>query len=69
MNFVDNARHAWKWLSTQMLAITGVMPAVWIGLPEEWRSAVPPKALAITTVITAAIGIYGRVTKTKADPQ
>jgi hypothetical protein len=69
MKLVDNARHAWKWLSTQMLAVTGAMPGVWLTLPAEWRSAIPPTALAIAALVTAAIGIYGRVTVTKVDPQ
>lgn len=69
MRLVDNARHAWKWLSTQMLAVTGAMPGVWLSLPDDWRSAIPPTVLAIAAGVTSVIGIYGRITVTKVDPQ
>jgi hypothetical protein len=34
---------------------------VWLTLPDDWRAAVPVGWLAVATVVTAALGVYGRL--------
>ena len=38
---VPNWKRAWRWLSVHALAITGVLPGIWLTLPDDWRAAVP----------------------------
>jgi hypothetical protein len=71
MKLDPNWRQSWRWLSVHALAATGALPGVWLTLPDDWRAAVPAGWLAVATVITAALGVYGRLVqqpvKTKDD--
>lgn len=61
LELVPNWKLAWRWLSVHALAVTGVLPGVWLTLPDDWRAAVPAGWLATATVITASLGVYGRL--------
>lgn len=58
---VPDWKRAWRWLSVHALAITGALPGIWISLPADWRAAVPAGWLAVVTLITAGMGVYGRL--------
>lgn len=58
---VPDWKRAWRWLSVHALAITGALPGIWISLPADWRAAVPAGWLAVVTLITASMGVYGRL--------
>ena len=58
---VPNWKRAWRWLSVHALAVTGMLPGVWLTLPDDWRASVPVGWLAIATVVTAGLGVYGRL--------
>lgn len=58
---VPDWKRAWRWLSVHALAITGALPGIWLSLPADWRAAVPAGWLAVATLVTAAVGVYGRL--------
>lgn len=58
---VPNWKRAWRWLSVHALAVTGMLPGVWLTLPDDWRASVPAGWLAIATLVTAGLGVYGRL--------
>lgn len=61
MKLIDDWRGVWRYLSVHALAVTGVLPGVWMSLPHEWRDSIPLHWLAVVTVVTAALGVYGRM--------
>lgn len=61
MKLIDEKRHWWKWLSVHALALTGILPAVWVSLPADWRASIPGDWLAVVTVVTAVMGVFGRI--------
>jgi hypothetical protein len=40
MKLVDEARHAWKWLSVQFAAFGAAATVVWLGLPDDSRQQI-----------------------------
>jgi hypothetical protein len=65
---IPDWRDAWKWLSVHALIVTGALPAVWESLPHDWREAIPATWLAVVTVITAVVGVYGRLLDQRPKP-
>lgn len=61
MRLVRNARQAWRWHSTQALAILGVVPLVWLELPDDLKSYIPEEWRPWIMVAVAVGGIVGRV--------
>lgn len=41
MKLVQNWRKAWKWHSTQLLAIIAALPLIWMQLPPDVKDMVP----------------------------
>ena len=46
MKLVDDAKDWWKWNSVHVFAIVSALPAVWIQLPDEFKTSVPDWAFA-----------------------
>lgn len=61
MKLVPNARRAWRWLSVQIMALSGIIPAAWLSVPEDMRAAVPQEWMAIAAIVLAVLGIIGRL--------
>jgi hypothetical protein len=64
MKLVENAQHAWKWLSVQMMALAGALQAAWAAFPDELRGDMPgwvPKAVAWITFVLLFLGVGGRL--------
>ena len=68
MKLVDDKRHWWKWLSVHALAVAGVLPAVWLSLPVDWRAAVPDVWLAVLAAVVGGLGVFGRLVKQGRKP-
>jgi hypothetical protein len=41
MKLVENWKDCWKWFSVRALAAIGLLPAVWMMLPEDLRAYIP----------------------------
>jgi len=61
MKLVSNWREAWKWHSTQLLALIAALPAVWVSLPPDIKSVVPDDWMPWVVGVMAVGAIVGRV--------
>ena len=61
MKLVSNWREAWKWHSTQLLALIAALPAVWVSLPPDIKAAVPDEWMPWLIGVMAVGAIVGRV--------
>lgn len=63
MKLIDNVKGAWKHYSTQALAAGASLPAVWEGIPDDLKAALPPSTIhwvARITGIVCALGLVGK---------
>lgn len=67
---VADWKHAWRWLSVQMMALAGILQVVglavenaWLVVPPALVSAVDPGTLQVISLIVLGLGIAGRVLK------
>lgn len=66
MKLVENARHAWKWFSVQLMVLAGTLQATWAVFPDDLRGDMPgwvPKAVAWITFALLFLGVGGRVVR------
>ncbi|QDX29542.1 DUF7940 domain-containing protein [Dickeya poaceiphila] len=61
MKIIEDWKQAWRWFSVHALAISGAIPAMWVSLPDEFKTAIPAGAMSIITAVVAVAGIVGRV--------
>ncbi|HBS3050972.1 hypothetical protein R8556_21805 [Klebsiella pneumoniae] len=61
MKLVDDWKSAWRWFSMHALVLAGVIPAVWVELPPDLKTAIPPGAMGAITAVIAACGVVGRL--------
>ena len=61
MKLVPDAKDAWRWFSVRLAALSGLLPAAWLSVPEDMREAVPPEWLAIGGIGMAFLIILGRL--------
>lgn len=60
MKLVDDANQAWRWISMRIAIIGAALPPIWLGLPDDWKAAVPKWAILVFTIIYLAV-MAGRV--------
>jgi len=63
MQFVDNARNAWRWFSVQFLALAIASQAAWMGLPPEVIAVIPEEWRGKITLALTIAGLLGRLIK------
>ena len=61
MKLIPDAKRAWRWFSVQAMALSGIIAAAWLSVPEEMRAAVPTEWLAACAVALAVLGVIGRL--------
>jgi len=61
MKLVQNWRKAWKWHSTQLLAIIAALPLIWMQLPPDVKDMVPDGWHPYIMAAIAAGAIVGRL--------
>lgn len=66
---IDNWKEAWKWSSTRLMAITGALTTAWLAIPEDLRSAVPPRLMASAVLVLVLAGAIARVTVFEKAPK
>jgi hypothetical protein len=61
MKPVENWKQAWKWHSTQALALLALAPLVWEVLPPEFVALIPEDWLPFILTAVALGGLIGRL--------
>ena len=61
MQLIPDWRAAWRYYSTQAMALQGAIAASWLVVPEDWRAAVPAEWLAASAVVLTVLGVAGRL--------
>lgn len=61
MKLVSDWRKAWKWHSTQLLAVIAALPIVWMQLPPDVKDMVPESWMPYIVTFIAAGAIVGRL--------
>ncbi len=61
MRLVPNARHAWKWISVQAMAVSVAIQAAWMNLPPDMQARIPEAWVDIGTMAVLVLGIIGRL--------
>lgn len=65
---VDDWHRAWRWFSTQAMALTIVVVGGWSALPQSLQDRVPEWLAASVAVFVLACGIVGRLVKQPGTP-
>lgn len=61
MKPVDNWKQAWRWHSTQALAVLALAPLVWEVLPPELIALIPEGWMPWVLTAVALGGLVGRL--------
>jgi hypothetical protein len=61
MQLVDDWKKCYKWLSVQIPALGAATLASYAALPDDWKSAIPHWAIAVTAITFLVGGAVGRV--------
>lgn len=68
MHLVENWKQCWKWFSVHTILILGILPTVWVTLPPDLKSYIPPSMMGVITAVIAVSGIVGRLTDQSKKP-
>lgn len=60
---VDDAKQAWRWMSTRFMAASAVVQTTWVGLPDDLKQHFPAIVVTALSVGLLLLGIGGRVIK------
>lgn len=63
MKFVDDIRHAYKWLSLRIAAFHAAVVAVWLGTPDDLKPVLPDEWMLAFTLAMLFFGALGRAVK------
>ena len=69
MKLVDNAKHAWCWISMQAMVAAGAIQGAWLYLPDELRLSLGPGAIQGITLALLVLGVIGRLVDQPATHQ
>jgi hypothetical protein len=60
---IDDARHAWRWLSMRAMALDTAFLVVWATLPDDLKQALPSWLVPTMAVFVLCVGMIGRILK------
>lgn len=60
---VENWKEVWKHISTQALSVSVAIQLTWVSLPDDWRSSIDSKYIAVLTILCLVIGVIGKFVK------
>lgn len=60
---IDDARHAWKWISMRAMALDAAFLVSWATVPEDLKAALPSWLVPMMAVFVLVVGMIGRVVK------
>lgn len=61
MKLVNGWSRAWRWHSTQILALVAILPIVWVELPPDIKAMIPAEWRPWIFSAFALAGIAGRL--------
>jgi membrane protein required for beta-lactamase induction len=61
MKLVDNAKHAYKWLSVQAMALVLAIVGAWMAMPPDLKSRIPETWVDALSMAVLVLGMFGRV--------
>ncbi|MFE3838718.1 hypothetical protein [Pseudogemmobacter sonorensis] len=61
MRLIPDWRRAWRYHSTQSMAVLAVLPLVWIEIPPDLKSHIPGALMPWILSAVALAGILGRL--------
>jgi len=67
MKLIDNLEDAWKFFSLQAMAAATTLQGLWMALPDDIKSSVPPSAVQWLTLAILVLGMFGRLVKQTED--
>lgn len=65
MKLIEHPLDALRHYSTQALAASAAIPALWASVPDEVKVFVPADKMAIITAVVAGAGFLGKFVKQK----
>jgi hypothetical protein len=68
-NLISNWKECWKWLSVNCMVAAATLQAVWMGIPDDLRQALPKETASGITIALLALGFYGRITTRAPKPK
>ena len=63
MKLIDEWTKAWRMLSVQAMTLAGALQGAWMGVPDDWKTQVPPMVIHGLTMGLLVIGVIGRLVK------
>ena len=63
LEFVDDAKQAWRWLSMQAMTAALAVQGAWAMLPDDMRTTIPAQYVQWLTFALLGLGIVGRLVK------
>ena len=63
MKFVENIKHAWKWVSMQMMVLALALQTAWEMAPPDFKATLSPTQVYYVTIALLVIGVLGRLVK------
>ncbi len=67
MKLIDNVSSSWKLYSMQAMAAATTLQGLWMMLPDDLKSSVPPSFVQWLTLVILALGMVGRLVKQTED--
>jgi hypothetical protein len=67
MKFIENVASSWKFFSMQAMAAATTLQGLWMLLPDDLKSSVPPSFVQWLTLAILALGMIGRTIKQTDD--
>jgi hypothetical protein len=61
MKLVNDWKSAWRWHSSQAMALAAALPLVWNELPTDLRDSIPQEWMPYITAGILLGGLIGRV--------
>lgn len=63
MTLVEDAKHAWRWLSMRCMGAAVALLGTWEVMPDDLKAGIPPKLVSYFAVGLLVLGMAGRLVK------
>lgn len=61
LQLVEDWKDAWKWVSTQSLALSIALITTWLAIPDDLRTRAPDWLIFVLLLVIGVTGFFGRV--------
>lgn len=63
MQLVDDAKHAWRWVSMRCMGAAVALLGAWEVMPDDLKVGVPHKVVTYFALALLGLGMAGRLVK------